>query len=53
VDDIAARLTETFDVAYETARQDVEQVMRQLQALRLLEAGPGEPVCANLSPKEA
>jgi Coenzyme PQQ synthesis protein D (PqqD) len=43
VQEIAARLAETFDVAPETAMQDVVKVIQDLQALSLLEPSPDKP----------
>jgi hypothetical protein len=45
--DIAAQLTQAFDVPLATACTDVEQVLQQLQALQLLEVPPDQSVYAS------
>ncbi len=48
IEDIAAQLAETFDVASEIALKDVVQVIRQFQDLQLLDINQDQPVCSNL-----
>ncbi len=53
VEEIAAQLAETFDVASEIALQDVARMTEHFQALQLLEALPDQPVCSKPQPEEA
>jgi Coenzyme PQQ synthesis protein D (PqqD) len=53
VEDLAAQLTETFDVAYEIALKDVVEVIRHLQDLQLLEMLPDQPMYSPPQPQEA
>src|SRR5713101_4597985 len=52
VAEIAAHLAETFDVASESAGQDVAQVVQQLQDLYLLEPRSDRPVVPELESEE-
>jgi hypothetical protein len=51
--EIAAQLTETFDVAYEIAIKDVVRVTRHFQDLQLLEALLNQTVFSKPQPEEA
>jgi len=53
VEDLAAQLTETFDVAYEMALQDVARVTAHFRALQLLDALPEQAVGSPSQAEEA
>jgi hypothetical protein len=39
IDEVTAKLTEQFDIDIDTAKNDIEQILKQLSDLQLIEPG--------------